>query len=250
LKNIYFLSDFHLGVPDYASSLAREKILCRFLNEIKDDAAEIFLVGDIFDMWFEYKTVVPKGYVRLLGTLANLSDSGVKITAFTGNHDMWMFGYFDKELNIPVYRTSIEREWNGKKFLIGHGDGLGPGDKSYKLIKKILANKVCQWLFGWVHPDLGMPLANYLSRSSRIATGTTENVYLGDDKEFLMLYCKDILKQKHFDYFIFGHRHLAFAKPVDETSTYINLGDWVEYFTYAVFDGEQCVLKKYDSYKS
>ena len=245
MKNIYFLSDFHLGAPDQEKSLEREKLICRFLNEIKDQADEIFLVGDIFDMWFEYKTVIPKGFIRLLGTLAQLSDSGVKISAFTGNHDMWMFGYFEKELNIPVYRTNIEREWNGKTFLIGHGDGLGPGDQGYKFIKKVFASRISQWLFGWLHPDLGLPLANFFSRRSRIATGTTENTYLGDEKEHLMRFCREVLKEKHFNYFIFGHRHLPLEKEVTADSKYINLGDWVQYFTYAVFDGRECELKTY-----
>ncbi len=245
VKNIYFISDFHLGVPTYESSRDREKMLCKFLNSIKDDAEEIFLVGDIFDMWFEYKTVVPKGYVRLLGTLAQLSDSGIKISAFTGNHDMWMFGYFEKELNIPVYRHNIEREWEGKKFLIGHGDGLGPGDVGYKFIKKIFASKVCQWFFGWIHPDIGLGVANFFSRRSRIATGTTDAVWLGDTKESLFIYCHEILSREHIDYFVFGHRHLPLQKPVGLNSTYINLGDWVKYFSYAVFDGKTCELKSY-----
>lgn len=245
MKNIYFLSDFHLGVPDAVGSLEREKLICRFLHEIKDEAAEIFLVGDIFDMWYEYKTVVPKGYVRLLGTLAQLTDSGVKISAFTGNHDMWMFGYFEKELHIPVYRESIERTWESKKFLIGHGDGLGPGDHGYKFIKKVFANKICQWLFGWIHPDLGLPLANFFSRRSRIATGTTDAKYMGDDKEFLTQYCNETLKHTHYDYFIFGHRHLPLTVHLNKQSQYINLGDWVKYFTYAVFDGEKCELKTF-----
>ncbi len=245
MKNIYFLSDFHLGVPNYENSRERERYLCDFLNEIKDQADEIFLAGDIFDMWYEYKTVVPKGYVRLLGTLASLSDSGVKITAFTGNHDMWMFGYLKQELNIEVHREPIERTWNGVDFLIGHGDGLGPGDYGYKFIKKIFANKVCQWLFGWIHPDWGLRLANALSRRSRIATGTTDATWLGDDKEHLYIYCQEYLQQHPINYFIFGHRHLPLTKAINPQSTYINLGDWVKYFTYAVFDGAACELKTY-----
>lgn len=245
MKNIYFLSDFHLGVPTYENSRERERYLCDFLNEIKDQADEIFLAGDIFDMWYEYKTVVPKGYVRLLGTLASLSDSGVKITAFTGNHDMWMFGYLKQELNIEVHREPIERTWNGINFLIGHGDGLGPGDYGYKFIKKIFANKVCQWLFGWIHPDWGLRLANALSRRSRIATGTTDATWLGDDKEHLYIFCQEYLQKHPINYFIFGHRHLPLTKAINPQSTYINLGDWVKYFTYAVFDGTACELKTY-----
>jgi UDP-2,3-diacylglucosamine hydrolase len=245
LKKVYFLSDFHLGVPDNNSSLERERVICRFLNEIKDDAEEIFLVGDIFDMWFEYKTVIPKGFVRLLGLLAQLRDSGIKITAFTGNHDMWMFGYFENELNIPVYRSILEREWNGKKFLIGHGDGLGPGDQGYKFIKKIFANSFSQCLFGWIHPDIGLRIASYFSRKSRISTGKSDTQYLGDQQEFLTMYCNEILKKTHYNYFVFGHRHLPLTINLGGTSTYINLGDWVNYFTYAVFDGTTCELKSY-----
>lgn len=245
MKNIYFLSDFHLGVPTYENSRERERYLCDFLNEIADKAEEIFLAGDIFDMWYEYKTVVPKGYVRLLGTLASLSDRGIKITAFTGNHDMWMFGYLKQELNIEVHREPIERTWNGINFLIGHGDGLGPGDYGYKFIKKIFANKLCQWLFGWIHPDWGLRLANALSRRSRIATGTTDATWLGDDKEHLYIYCQEYLQKRPINYFIFGHRHLPLTKAINPQSTYINLGDWVKYFTYAVFDGTACELKTY-----
>jgi UDP-2,3-diacylglucosamine hydrolase len=250
LKNIYFLSDFHLGVPDAASSLAREKKICKFLDEISSNAEEIFLVGDIFDMWYEYKSVVPKGYTRLLGKLAELTDRGIKISAFTGNHDMWMFGYFETELNIPVYRNTIEREWNGKKFLIGHGDGLGPGDHGYKFIKSVFANRFCQWLFGWLHPDLGLRLANYFSQKSRIATGKTDNIYHGDEKERLTVYCRERLKEKHYDYFIFGHRHLPLEIKISDHATYFNLGDWIQYYTYIEFDGITCALKKYDPVQS
>ena len=164
-KKIFFLSDFHLGAPDADSSLQREKEIVRFLDEIKDQAAEIFIVGDMFDFWYEYRRVVPKGYVRLLGKLAELTDKKIPIHFFVGNHDMWMKDYFQKELNIPVYFEPREFERNGKKILIGHGDGLGPGDKGYKMIKKIFRNSFCQWLFGILPPYIGMGLANFLSSS-------------------------------------------------------------------------------------
>jgi UDP-2,3-diacylglucosamine hydrolase len=248
-KNIYFLSDFHLGAPDHASSLEREKIIVRFLEEIKNNASEIFLVGDMFDFWYEYRKVVPKGYVRLLGKLAELSDAGIPMHFFVGNHDMWMRDYLQKELNIPVYFEPKEFERNGKKFLIGHGDGLGPGDHGYKRLKKIFRNPACKWLFGILPPIMGMGLANYLSRRSRAQTGATEEVFLGEDKEWLINYCKTTLQQKKIDFFVFGHRHL----PIDyrlntesgRSSRYINLGDWITYFTYAVFDGEAMVLKSF-----
>jgi UDP-2,3-diacylglucosamine hydrolase len=244
-KKIYFLSDFHLGAPDYTSSLIREKKIVSFLDVIKKDAAQIFIVGDIFDFWYEYKKVVPKGYVRLLGKLAELTDTGILIHFFVGNHDMWMKEYFQKELNIPVYFEPKVFTFNEKKFFIGHGDGLGPGDHGYKFIKKIFRNKFCQWLFGQLHPTLGIGLANYFSRKSREKTGTSDEHFLGEDKEWLIVYCKEILQQEHYDYFIFGHRHYPIDFKLNETSRYINLGDWIRNFTYATFDGDQVELKKW-----
>jgi UDP-2,3-diacylglucosamine hydrolase len=244
-KKIYFLSDFHLGAPDAASSLQREKQVVRFLDEIKKDAAEIFLVGDMFDFWYEYRKVVPKGFTRLLGKLAELSDAGIPMHFFVGNHDMWMKDYFLKELNIPIYFEPKEFERNGKKFLIGHGDGLGPGDKGYKFLKKIFRNPFCQWLFGILPPYFGMGLADYFSRRSRAQTGASEEIFLGEDKEWLIIYSKGILKEKNFDFFVFGHRHLAIDHRLSNSSRYINLGDWIHYFTYAVFDGNNLQLKSF-----
>lgn len=244
-KNIYFLSDFHLGAPTYEKSLVREKLIVRFLNEIETSASEIFIVGDIFDFWYEYKYVVPKGYVRLLGKLAQLSDAGIKLHFFVGNHDMWMTNYFTQELNMPIYFEPKEFERNGKKFLIGHGDGLGPGDKGYKRLKKIFRNPICQWLFGVLPPQIGIGIANYMSRRSRAKTGTTEDIFLGEDKEWLIQYCKQKLQETHYDYFIFGHRHLPIDFKLNNNSRYINLGDWITYFTYAFFDGTDVHLRAY-----
>jgi UDP-2,3-diacylglucosamine hydrolase len=244
-KKIYFLSDFHLGAPDHASSLERERILVQFLEEIKDQAAEIFFVGDMFDFWYEYRTVVPKGFVRLLGKIGELSDAGIPMHFFVGNHDMWMKNYFQQEFNIPVYYKPVEFERNGKKFLVGHGDGLGPGDHGYKRLKKIFRNPACQFLFGVFPPMLGMGLANYMSRRSRAQTGAKEEIFLGEDKEWLIIYCKEVLQQKKMDFFVFGHRHLPIDFRLNESSRYINLGDWIRYFTYAVFDGQEMVLKSY-----
>ena len=246
-KKIYFLSDFHLGAPDYERSLIREKKVVAFLDEIKSDASEIFIVGDIFDFWYEYKTVVPKGYVRLLGKLAEITDAGIPVHFFIGNHDMWMRGYFEKELNIPVYAEPKTFEWNGKKFYIGHGDGLGPGDHGYKFIKKIFRNRLCQWLFGILHPTWGIGIANYFSRKSRAKTGNSDAIFLGEDKEWLVIYSREILAKEHFDYFVFGHRHLPLDIRLSKNSRYINLGDWINYFTYAVFDGNDLALKKWEA---
>ena len=267
-KKIYFLSDFHLGAPDHASSLEREKIIVQFLDEIKNEASEIFLLGDMFDFWYEYRKVVPKGYVRLLGKLAELSDTGIILHFFVGNHDMWMRDYFQQELNITVYFSPVEIDRNGKSFFIGHGDGLGPGDLGYKRLKKFFRNPVSKWLFGILPPLAGMGLANYLSRRSRVQTGASEEIFLGEEKEWLIIYCKEILNKKSINFFVFGHRHLAIdyrllpakasAKAGTPLSTpwrgvggevgearYINLGDWIYYFTYGVFEGEKMELKSY-----
>ncbi len=245
-KKIYFVSDCHLGIPDKQRSLEREKKLVRWLDTIKADADELFILGDLFDFWFEYKTVIPRGYVRLLGKLAELSDSGIKIHMFTGNHDMWMFGYFPEELNISLTRKPIEAEYNGLKMMIGHGDGLGPGDYGYKFIKKVFANKVCQWLFARLHPNFAMGLGLFFSRRSRLARGDSDHDYLGDDKERLLIYTREMLTQKHFDLFVFGHRHYPLDKKIGEKSRYINLGDWIYNFTYGVLDGQQFELKKFE----
>ncbi len=244
-KNIYFLSDFHLGVPDHKSSLERERRIVNFLTEVRDSAAAVFIVGDLFDFWYEYKKVVPRGFVRILGKMAELTDNGIPVQFFVGNHDMWMNNYFETELNIPVYYEPREFEFNGKTFLIGHGDGLGPGDRGYKLLKKIFRNKVCQGLFGILPPYIGMGIAHWSSKSSRAATGTDDAQFLGEEREWLISYCKEVLKQKHYDYFIFGHRHLPIDFLLHKRSRYINLGDWIRYYSYAVFDGKEVELKYY-----
>ena len=242
-QKIYFISDSHLGVPDYKSSLEREKLMVKWLDEVKNDASEIYLLGDIFDFWFEYKTVVPKGYVRLLGKLAEISDTGVKLNYFTGNHDMWIYDYFEKELNATIFKEPIQRTYGKFKFYIGHGDGLGPDDHGYKFIKKVFSNRFNQWLFARLHPNFGINLALYFSRKSRIANGNTDEVFLGEEKERLIVYAKEILQKEHFDFFIFGHRHLPLDIKIAENSRYLNIGDWVKSFSYIVFDGEKLELK-------
>jgi UDP-2,3-diacylglucosamine hydrolase len=244
-KKIYFLSDFHLGAPNAEASLIREKKIVQFLDEIKHDSEQIFIVGDLFDFWYEYKTVVPRGYVRILGKLAELTDNGIMIHFFVGNHDMWMTDYFQKELNIPVYFEPKTFEFNNKKFLIGHGDGLGPGDRGYKFIKKIFRNKICQWLFGILPPAIGIGIANYFSNKSRSREDSNIEVFLGEQDEWLLIYSKEVLLKEHFDYFIFGHRHLPIDFTLNENSRYINLGEWINYNSYAVFDGANLELKYY-----
>ena len=245
-KKIFFLSDFHLGIPDHKASLIREQRIVAFLDSIRHEANTIFIVGDMFDFWYEYRQVVPKGYVRLLGKLGELADTGIRIHFFVGNHDMWMNDYFLKELGIPVYFEPKEFEFNNKRFFIGHGDGLGPGDKGYKMLKKVFRNPFCRWLFGVLPPFIGMGLANYFSRKSRQAADQNEEQFVGLDKEWLVTYSLEVLKEKHFDYFIFGHRHLPLDLSLSNGSRYINLGDWIRYSTYAVFDGQKVNVKTFD----
>jgi UDP-2,3-diacylglucosamine hydrolase len=241
MKYTYFASDFHLGIPGKYDSQTRERQIVRWLQSIQHQAEAIYLIGDIFDFWFEYKTVVPKGYIRLLGKLAELRDAQIPIYFFTGNHDMWMFRYLEEEMGIPIYRNPILRELHGKTFFIGHGDGLGPGDHSYKLIKKIFANPFCQWLFERLHPNFGIGLARYLSVKSR-ESDPVEEQFLGADKEWLMIFANETIAKSAtpIDYFIFGHRHLPLEVLLSNKITrYINTGEWLHANSYARFDGSK-----------
>ena len=244
-KKIYFTSDQHFGAPTPELSFPREQKFGAWLVEVKGDAEAIFLLGDLFDFWFEYKTVVPKGFIRVLGKLAEIRDSGIPIYFFVGNHDLWMEDYFQKELNIPVFHDNQEYTFGDKTFLIGHGDGKGPGDLGYKRMKKIFTNSFFKWLFRWLHPDIGVRLAQYLSVKNKLISGDEDVTFLGEDNEWLILYSKRKLETKHYNYLIFGHRHLPMKVTVGENAEYVNLGDWITYFTYGVFDGENFEIKKY-----
>lgn len=249
-KKIYFASDFHLGVPDHATSLEREKQIVAWLDSIKADAHSIYLLGDLFDFWFEYRYTIPKGYIRLQGKLAELRDADIPIAFFTGNHDMWMFDYFPTELGIPVYRDPQLLQVGNHKILIGHGDGLGPGDYTYKVIKKFFNSRICQWLFARIHPNLGIFIANKWSKKSRITNMKREEKFQGEAGEFLWVYCRDLEQTQHHDFYIFGHRHLPLDLKVTNTSRYINLGEWVHFKTYAVYDGTNVELKTFNPVKA
>jgi len=240
-NKIYFASDFHLGVPDYASSREREDKVVAWLDMAKMDAAEIYLMGDIFDFWFEYDKVIPKGFVRLQGKIAELTDAGIQVTLFKGNHDMWMFTYFQQELGVNIVSDELVITRGGKQFFLHHGDGLGPGDAKYKILKRFFRSRFCQWLFARLHPNLGMGLANYWSRNSRMANVKKEQ-FESEDKEWLVQYCREVLQKQHYDYFIFGHRHLPLDIQLNAKSRYVNLGEWMNYSSYAVFDGEDLLL--------
>ncbi len=246
-ENVYFASDSHLGAPTNKESYPREIRLVKWLDKVKKDAGAIFLLGDIFDFWFEYKTVVPKGFVRLLGKLAEITDRGIPVYFFAGNHDLWLNGYFGKELNIRVFHSKEIFTINGKRFFIAHGDGLGPGDKGYKRLKKVFSHPLFIGLFRWLHPDIGLRLGKYLSVKNKLISGSEDVIFLGADREWLVQYAKRKLKTEHYDYFVFGHRHLPLEIQLGEKSRYINLGDWIHHFTFGKFDGCKMYLNKFDN---
>lgn len=237
-KKVYFASDQHFGAPTPPESKKREEKFIRWLNSIKDDAQVLFLMGDLFDFWHEWNHVIPKGYVRVLGKLAELKDAGVELYMFVGNHDLWMKNYFEEEIGCTVFFDKQFFEISGRKFLLAHGDGLGPGDKGYKRMKKVFTHPLAQWGFRWLHPDIAMKVAIYLSTKNKMISGEEDKQFLGENKEFLIIYSKEKLKNEFFDYFVYGHRHLPMVLDLGENSKYVNLGDWISYYTYGEFQTE------------
>ncbi len=244
-KKIYFISDIHLGAGSFESSLKREKLVVRWLDSIRNDAQAIYLVGDVFDFWHEWKRSAPQGFTRFLGRLAELSDQGIELHFFTGNHDIWTYDYLKREIGFKLYRKEQELNIMGKKFYLAHGDGLGPNDFTYKFLKKIFTNKFLQWCFkNLLHPDWALKLAHSWANSRKVYN---RNPVFYEEKEWLVVHSKKILEKKHFDYFIYGHRHLPIVYKLSDKSTFIILGDWLKNFTYGVFDGEKFELKYFNT---
>ena len=241
-KKAYFASDFHLGAPNKIESRNRESQIIGWLDHIKKDAQVVFLVGDIFDFWYEYRKVIPKGFIRIQGKIAELVDQGIEIYFFLGNHDMWMKNYFTEEIGVQMIENELKIKINDQTFFIAHGDGLGPGDLGYKFIKKVFRNRICQFLFALIHPSFGLSVANYFSKSSRSYTGKSDEKYLEKENEWLYLFCKDYLNKEHMDYFIFGHRHLPMEIGLKEGAKYLNLGEWINFHTYVTYNGEKAYL--------
>jgi UDP-2,3-diacylglucosamine hydrolase len=244
-KKVFFASDFHLGTPDSISSKAREKKIIQWLTDIENEAAAIFLVGDLFDFWFEYDKVVPKGFLHFISKITELKNKNIFIAFFSGNHDLWMKDYFTEELGIPVFHHPLELEIENKKFLVGHGDGLGPGDNVYKILKKGFTHPVLNFCFKWLHPDIGIRLAQKWSSKSRLNNDLKEEATFKGENEWLWQYCKGIDKNRPHDYYVFGHRHLPLVLPVGEKGVYYNLGEWVTQCNYGVFDGKEFKLVEY-----
>ncbi len=239
---IYFASDFHLGSPDNHKSVIREKKICRWLDSIYDKAKEIYLVGDIFDFWFEYNMVIPKGFERIKGKLAQFTDDGIQIHFFPGNHDLWTFGYLEKELGLTVHKKPLVTKINDKVFFIAHGDGLGKIDIKYNILKSIFNNSLCKFLFSLLNPNLGIKIAHYWSRQSRRKGGQFNKVEL---RKNLIEYSKSILKKSHIDFFIFGHIHEPIEIEISKKTKYINLGDWISHFSYVEFQQNNLLFKKF-----
>jgi len=243
-KKIYFVSDAHFGLPPKEKSFEREKLMIRWLEEIRKDAHALYLVGDIFDYWFEYKKVVPRGFIRFLGKLAELSDEGLDIYFFTGNHDVWVFDYLPDEIGLKVIRKPVSHTFNGKKFYIAHGDGLGSGEWTFRVLKKMFTSKILQWIFARIHPNTSVGFAHRWSKHSRFSKG--EYVpFMGEDKEHLIIHSKNVLESDHYDFFVYGHRHIPLDMEIGKGSRIIYLGDWFVNFTYAVFDGQKMELIKF-----
>lgn len=268
-KKVYFLSDVHLGSPshlkkahktgaealtlpntsknknDYSPNHEIERKLVRWFDSVKSDAKTIYLLGDIFDFWFEYKTVVPRGFTRVLGKIGELTDSGIEIHFFIGNHDLWVTDYLQKECGMIVHTEPLVKEIYGKKFFLAHGDGLGDNSKSFKVIRYLFHNKYCRKAFATIHPRWALSFAHKWSNHSR-ATGDLVD-YLGEDKEHLVLFAKEQLKNSpNINFFIFGHRHILLDLMLSTTSRIVILGDWINYFSYAVFDGDNLSLEIFE----
>ncbi len=243
-KKIYFLSDVHLGAPVLSNHRERELQLVNWLEEIRPECGILCLLGDIFDFWFEYKRAVPKGYIRFLAKICEYTDQGIPVHFFTGNHDIWAFDYLSEECGVSLHTHNEIFRINGKKLLVGHGDALNPQDKGYLFLYRLFHHRFLQKCFRWIHPDLGILLAQKWSSHSRLENGKIEaDTFRGEEQEEIVRFCKQTLENKHFDYFIFGHRHIPIDLPLTNHSRYINTGDWITWFTYAVFDGETANLK-------
>lgn len=242
-KKTYFISDIHLGSPNFEESLKREKLLVQWLEEKQKDAEAFYFLGDIFDFWFEYKHVVPRGFTRFLGTISKLTDSGTPVYFFTGNHDIWVFDYLPTETGVKVIKKETRITIQDKTFYLAHGDGLGPYDKKYNFLKKIFTNKFLQWCFKRVHPNFSVAFAYRWSKYSRGQHEYPEQLEL--EKEWLVKHAREVMKVEAPDFFVFGHRHIPIHEKLDSNTEFINLGDWLFNFTYGEFDGERFTLKHY-----
>lgn len=247
MKNVYFLSDAHLGSLAISHGRTQERRLVRFLDSIKEKAAAVYLLGDMFDFWYEYRYTVPKGYTRFLGKLSELCDMGVEVHFFTGNHDIWAYEYLEKECGVTLHKQPLTTDIYGKLFFLAHGDGMGDPDRKFKMLRWIFHNRACQYLMSALHPRWGIALGLKWAKQSYIKhKETDEATYMGENKEHLVLYTKEYMKSHpDIDFFIYGHRHIELDLMLSKKVRMMILGDWISQFTYAVFDGEHMFLEEY-----
>jgi UDP-2,3-diacylglucosamine hydrolase len=242
---IYFISDVHLGAPALMNNKERELLFVSWLEMVSQDAAEIFLLGDIFDFWFEYKKVVPRGFTRVMGKIAEITDKGIPVHFFTGNHDIWVFDYLPSEIGVTLHRDIFRTNFFGKQFFMAHGDGLDKDDKGYNLLKRIFTSKLHQWLFALIHPNLAIGLAHHWSKNSRLSKKINGPDFKGEE-EGLYKFAQAVLLNEKTDFFIFGHRHRLADLKIGENSRFILLGEWIKTFSFAVFDGEKFEIMTYN----
>ncbi len=246
-KKIYFASDAHLGLTLFEERKSAEKRLVRWMDSIKETCKELYFLGDMFDYWFEYKYVIPKGFARFIGKMAEFIDAGIPVYLFTGNHDIWMFGYFQDEIGATICDHDIVKELFGKKFYMAHGDGLGDPSLSFRLLRGFFRNKPCQAMYKWIHPDATMPFGLSWSKFNRKKKrGNKAEKYLGPEKEFLVQFAQKHREENEIDFYIFGHRHIDLDLTIEQESRVIILGDWIQKFTYAVWDGERLEVKHFE----
>ncbi len=246
-QNVYFLSDAHLGSLAIPHARTQERRLVSFLDKVKHKAAAVYLLGDIFDFWYEYRTVVPKGYTRLLGKISELTDSGVEVHYFTGNHDLWQTDYLEKECGVTLHRHNEVAEICGKVFFLAHGDGLGTEERCFRVLRAVFHNRLCQRLFSALHPRWGVAFGLEWARRSRLKREDgKEPPYQGEDKEELVRFAKAYMAtHPEINFFVFGHRHIELDLMLARQTRVVLLGDWISQFTYAVFDGENLFLENY-----
>ncbi len=239
---IYFVSDVHLGAPALKNNRERELRFARWLDSIENDVSALFLLGDIFDFWYEYKKVAPRGFSRILSRIAGLTDRGIPVHFFTGNHDVWVFDYLPEETGVILHRNEFVTGIYGKRFFLAHGDGLDPDDKGDLFLKKIFVNKTLQWLFSRLHPNFAFHIAHKWSKSSRLGK-MDEKEEFKVKNEGMYKFAVNYLQKEYVDYFIFGHRHQMVNEKIDSKTNFILLGDWIKYNSFGVFDGEKFELK-------
>jgi len=244
-KKTYFVSDVHLGAPALSNNQEREKLFVNWLDEASKDASEIFLMGDIFDFWYEYKKVAPRGFVRTLGKIAELTDKGITVHFFTGNHDLWVYDYLPSETGVILHREPFETIIDGKTFFLAHGDGFDPEEKGYLMLKRLFTSKTAQFFFSRLHPNFAFWVGHNWAKNSRLSRGLNPEICLDIKEEAVVKFAKKYLVENHVDFFVFGHRHILIEEDLTPKSKLVILGEWINYFSFAVFNGDQLELKKY-----